>query len=46
MPGPGNYDNDNNVNSFGKSGISTSIRGKGSEFKPNDYPGPGSYEQN
>jgi hypothetical protein len=46
LPGPGNYDNDADFNAFGKTGIATSIRGKGNEIKPSDHPGPGSYEQN
>jgi hypothetical protein len=44
MPGPGNYENANDSNAFGKSGIAASIRGKRDDFKPSDHPGPGAYE--
>jgi hypothetical protein len=43
MPGPGNYNSDCDFKAFGKSGISSSIRGKASGMKDNNNPGPGSY---
>ena len=42
MPGPGNY---SETITFGKGGISSSIRGKRNDAKNLDMPGPGTYEQ-
>lgn len=41
LPGPGNYEDGK---TFGKGGVSASIRGKRSDMKSLDVPGPGSYE--